>query len=149
METRIAQLGETMLRLFNKFARNEKKARHYGVDELLHLSEIHMIMLIGNNAGVHVSELARSAGITRGAVSQVVAKLEKKGLIKKMGDPEHSLKMVPELTNKGKVAYYTHEQYHEEIDNELYEYLRNLTDEQIAVIEDFLINTEKMADKRR
>lgn len=145
----MAQLGETMLRVFNKFARNEKKARYYGVDGLLHPSEIHMVMLIGNNPGVHVSELARSAGVTRGAVSQVVAKLGKKGLIKKMGDPEHSLKMVPELTNKGKVAYYAHEQYHEEIDGELYEYARHLTDAQVAVIEDFLVNIEKMADKRK
>ncbi len=142
-------MGETLLRVFNKFARNEKKARHYGMDELLHPSEIHMIMLIGNNPGVHISELARSAGITRGAVSQVAAKLEKKGLIKKMGDPGHSLKMVPELTNKGKVAYYAHEQYHEEIDDELNEYLKRMTDEKITVIEDFLINIEKMADKRR
>ena len=149
MDKRVMQLGETLLRVFNKFARNEKKARHYGVDELLHPSEIHMIMLIGNNPGVHVSELARSAGITRGGVSQVVAKLEKKGLIKKVGDPEHSLKMVPKLTNKGKVAYYAHEQHHEEIDNDLYEYVRSLTNEQIAVIEDFLKNMEEMADKRQ
>ena len=137
------------MRVFNKFARNEKKVRKYGVDVLLHPSEIHTVMLIGNNAGQHVSELARIAGVTRGAISQVVAKLEKKGLIKKIEDPENSLKTIPSLTNKGWVTYWAHEQFHEELDADLYEYLKDLTDTEIAAIESFLLNMEKMADKRQ
>ena len=149
MNQRLTQLGETLLRVFNKFTQNEKKPRHFGVDELLHPSEIHMVMMIGDNEGAHVSELARIAGVTRGAVSQVVAKLEKKGLVKKIEDPHNSLKTVPALTNKGYVAYYAHEQYHEEMDADMYAYVRGLTDDQLRVIEDFLRNIEIMADNRQ
>ncbi len=137
-----------LIRVLNKSASNEKKPRHFGVDEELHASEIHMVMLIGDNPGVHGAELARISGVTRGAISQIVSKLEKKGLVKKVEDSENSLKKVPVLTNKGKVAYYAHEQYHEELDGDLYNYVKQLTDEQVAVIENFLLELEKMADRR-
>ncbi|WP_319522440.1 MarR family transcriptional regulator [uncultured Desulfosarcina sp.] len=149
MEKRIIKLSRMLLRVFNKFAQNEKKPRRFGVDELLHPSEIHMVMLIGDNPGGHGAELARIAGVTRGAVSQIIAKLEKKGIVEKIDDPENGLKKVPILTNKGKVAYYAHEQYHEEMDKGLYDYVARLTDEQVAVIENFLRGLEKMADRRR
>ncbi len=149
METRIARLAATLLRVFNKFAQNEKKPRCFGVDELLHPSEIHVVMLIGDNPGVHGSELARIAGVTRGAISQLITKLEKKGLVTKTEDLRNSLKRIPALTNKGKVAYYAHAQYHEEMDGDLYAYVQQLTDEHVTVIENFLHEIEKMADRRR
>ncbi len=149
MEKRIVKLSRMLLRVFNKFAQNEKKPRRFGVDELLHASEIHMVMLIGDNPGGHGAELARIAGVTRGAVSQLIAKLEKKGLVQKIDDTENGLKKVPVLTNKGKVAYYAHERYHEEMDGDLYDYVARLTDEQLVVIENFLLELEKMADRLR
>ena len=149
MEKRFNKLAQTLVRVLNKFTENEKQPRYFGVPELMHASEIHMVMLIGDNPGVHGAELARVAGVTRGAISQIVAKLEKKGLVKKIEDPGNSLKKVPVLTNKGKVAYYAHEQYHEEMDRDLYAYVNRLTDEQVTVIENFLRELEKMADRRR
>ena len=143
------QMTETLLRVMGKIVRNEKTPRHFGVDVLLHPSEIHMIMLIGNNEGVHLSELARITGVTRGAVSQAVAKLVKKGLVEKVGDPVSRLKTVPALTNKGRVAYWAHEQHHEEMDADLYDHMSRLTEEQLGVIEDFLSHFEKMADRRQ
>jgi DNA-binding MarR family transcriptional regulator len=149
MDRRAQKLSEILLRVLNKFVHNEKKPRRFGVDELLHPSEIHMVMLIGDNPGVHGAELARVAGVTRGAISQILAKLEKKGLVQKMEDPVNTMKKVPVLTNKGKVAYYAHEQHHEEMDADLYTYVNQLTDEQVTVIENFLRKLEKMADRRR
>jgi DNA-binding MarR family transcriptional regulator len=149
MDKRTHKLAEILLRVFNKFAENEKKPRYFGVPELMHASEIHMVMHIGDNPGVHVSELARIVGVTRGAVSQLVSKLEKKGLVTKAEDSENSLKTVPVLTNKGKVAYYAHEQRHEEINEELCDFLKGLTDKDVAVIEGFLKNLDKMSDRLR
>lgn len=147
MEKRIAKLAETLMRVFNKFSENEKKPRYFGVPELMHASEIHMVMYIGDNSGVHMSELARIAGVTRGAISQLVSKLEKKGLVTKSEDPQNSLKTVPVLTNKGKVAYYAHARYHEEMDEELLEFAKKLTDAEFVLIETFLNHLNKMADR--
>lgn len=128
---------------------NEKKPRHFGVPELLHASEIHMAMNIHDNPGMHVSELARISGVTRGAVSQLVSKLEKKGLVTKTEDPENRLKTIPILTNKGKVAYYAHAQHHEELDKALFDFVNHLTDDQFTLIESFLDHLDNMATRLR
>ena len=149
MQRRLLKLAQTLVRVINKSVENEKKARDFGVPELMHASEIHMVMHIGDNPGVHVSELARIAGVTRGAVSQLVSKLEKKGLATKTGDPQNSLKTVPVLTNKGKVAYYAHARRHAEMNQELFDFFNRLTDTEFALIEDFLSHLDKMADRLR
>ena len=149
MDQRAIKISETLLRVINKIFRNEKAPKHYGIDVLLHPSEIHMVMFIGNNKGTHLSELARIVGVTRGAVSQVVAKLEKKGLVEKAEDPENNLKTVPVLTNKGQVAYWNHERMHEEVDAELFTFIEKLSEKEIGVIENFLRHLEKMADNHK
>lgn len=147
MEAHIKHLSEALLRVVGKINRNEKKGRNYGTGQMLHPSEVHTVMLIGNNPGEHVSELARIAGITRGAVSQMVAKLVKKGLVKKAADPDSSLKTIPQLTDMGWTAYRNHEQLHEDHDAELFNYIRSLTDDQVAVLTDFFAHLEKMVDE--
>jgi len=149
MKKRIHKLAETLVRIITKSVENEKKPRNFGIPELLHASEIHMVMHIGDNPGMHVSELARIAGVTRGAVSQQVSKLERKGLVTKADDPENSLKTVPVLTNKGKVAYYAHARHHEEIDEELFNFVNRLTDDEFALIEKFLNHLDKMTGRLR
>jgi DNA-binding MarR family transcriptional regulator len=149
MDQRMTHMARTLLRVFNKFTEMEKKPRRFGVDEPLHPSEIHMVMLIGDNPGVHGAQLARITGVTRGAISQILVKLEKKGLVEKVASTDSGLRKLPVLTNKGKVAYYAHEQYHEEMDGDLYAYVKSLTDDQMATIENFLLEMEKMADRRR
>jgi len=147
MEKRIKQLSEALLRVAGKINSNEKKARCYGTGVMLYPSEIHTAMLIGNNPGQHVSELARIAGITRGAVSQVVTRLEKKGLVKKAADPDSNLKTVPRLTEMGWEAYRNHEQLHEEQDAELLNYIRQLSGDQVEMLTNVFARLEKMVDK--
>ena len=147
MNDKVEILTEAFIRVMNKVMDNQKRPRKYGSDELLYPSEIHTIMMIGNNEGIHVSELARIAGVTKGAVSQIVGKLAKKGLARKLEDPGNASKILLELTNKGKVAFYSHERMHEEMDAPLFEYLRKLTDKEMQVMLDILSKLEKMADR--
>ncbi len=142
-------MAGTLARVFTKYTENEKKPRYFGVPEMMYASEIHMVMHIGDNPGVHMSELARIAGVTRGAVSQLVSKLEKKGLVTKAEDPANNLRTVPMLTNKGHVAYYTHARRHEEMNEELYDFINRLSDTQLSLIEEFLGQLDKMTDQLR
>ena len=149
MNTRAHKLAEAFLRIVHQMMENQKKPRHYGIDELLYPSEIHTIMMIGMHRDVHVSELARFLGVTRGAVSQMVAKLEGKGLIEKKADPKNGKIVLLSLTTKGKVAYYAHEQYHEEADAPLIDYMANLTEEQYAFAVKFLEKIEEMVNRAK
>lgn len=148
MESRKRHIGELLARVMEKYAENIKRPRKYGLKEMLYPSEIHAIMHIGNNEGASVTELAGRAGVTKGAVSQIVQKLENKGLVVKETDPERAPRVILKLTSKGKIAFYSHEQMHEESDRELYEYLESLNERQLKTIEKFIMLLEGGIDKR-
>lgn len=148
METpKALKLAETFLRIVQKVMENQKRPRHYGLSEKLYPAEIHTVMTIGNHENLHVSWLARYMGVTRGAASQVIVKLEKKGLIEKTVDPENATRILLNLTNKGKVAYYGHEQFHEEMDAPLFNYIDQLSDNQYVFAQEFLQKLEDMVDR--
>ena len=149
MEDKKAEIGEMLLRVFNKFMENQKKPRRYGLEEFLYPSEVHLLMLIGRYPDFGVTALAEKGAVTKGAVSQMVHKLVNKGLIKKKPDPENTRKVVLELTSKGKIAYFSHERMHEEMDRELFSFLKKLKPGQLKVIEEFLAHIESGIDKRK
>jgi len=148
MIERKKKFAETLVRILNKYVENQKRPRKYGLDEMLYPAEIHMIMLIGNNKSSGVMALAKKAGITKGAVSQMVKRLENKGLIKKSVHPNNAKMIVLNLTNKGNVAYYYHKRLHEKMDKALYEFMDGLTSPKIKVLEDFFALFEEGIDKR-
>ena len=147
--SRALKLAETFLRIVQKVIENQKRPRHFGIPEKLYPAEIHTVMTIGNHENVHASELARLMGITRGAVSQMIVKLEKKGLIEKTVDQENATRFLVTLTNKGKIAYYAHEQFHEEMDAPLFDYIDQLSDDEYDFANDFLQRLEDMVDRMR
>jgi DNA-binding MarR family transcriptional regulator len=142
-------LAQTFLRIVNKVIENQKRPRRYGIAEKLYPAEIHTLMTIGNNERLHVSELARLLGVTRGAVSQMIDKLNKKGLIEKRVDSGNATRILLDLTNKGKIAYYAHEQFHEETDAPLFDYISRLSEKEYAFAKDFLQKLEDMVDRMR
>jgi DNA-binding MarR family transcriptional regulator len=142
-------LAQTFLRIVNKVIENQKRPRRYGIAEKLYPAEIHTLMTIGNNERLHVSELARLLGVTRGAASQMIDKLNKKGLIEKRVDSGNATRILLDLTNKGKIAYYAHEQFHEETDAPLFDYISRLSEKEYAFAKDFLQKLEDMVDRMR
>lgn len=60
----------------------DKKTRYYGTDVPIFHSEIHVIMAIAEHPGIHVGGLADILGVTKGAVSEILKKLERKALVK-------------------------------------------------------------------
>ena len=108
-------------------------------------SEIHLTEIIGDNEGLSVTGLAKLLGVTKGAVSQNLKKLEKKGLTTKEEDPENLSRSTVRLTSKGKAAYYAHRNWHETMDGGYKSFYDKMKDEQIiflleylTIVEDFL-----------
>lgn len=135
-------------RLVKLWQQVEKRPRRFGIDEDLHSSEIHMIESIGENNAVCVSDMARLLGVTKGAVSQTVKKLERKGLLTKYPDPGNSSRVMLELTAKGKIAFYAHVHWHETMDGGFKEYLTHLPQEKILFLDEFLNILEGFFNKR-
>lgn len=109
------------VRVVNKYSIIESQPLDFGTQELLHPSEIHFIEAIGKNKGNTVSELSQNFCITKGAASQMVSKLNKKGYVDKTVSAYSRKEIILTLTLKGKTAFSGHEKFHDEMDREFIE----------------------------
>ena len=115
MENILLQEG---LKLINRYNDIDKKARSFGTEELLFPSEIHVIDAIGMQSDMTTTKLAKTLGITKGGISQITAKLIKKGLISRSkGTGVNEVFLT--LTDKGQTAYHGHRKMHENLTNKL------------------------------
>jgi DNA-binding MarR family transcriptional regulator len=126
----------------------ESKPRKLGTENDLSGSEIHLIAVVGQKEGLSVTDLAKHLGITKGAVSQTLKKLDGKGLVLKETDPTNTSRITVSLSTKGKVAYYSHLQWHETVDGGFRDYFVHLPEEKIRFLEEFLSNLERFLKKR-
>ena len=138
---------EKFMGLVRRTAELENRPWHFGTAEILYRSEIFLLELIGDQEGIGVTEAANLLGITKGAVSQTLKKLDAKGLMEKRSDPINSLKACLYLTNKGKSAFYAHKHWHETMDGGFKNYFSRLSQENISFLEDFLNQLDAFLDK--
>ncbi len=103
---------ECFLRILNRLNSDDRKALDYGTGDPLHLGEIHTIDAVGRLSRPNVTELAGVLGVTKGAVSQMLARLEKKGYVRKWKEGGQGNELSVELTRKGKIAYSGHIRFH-------------------------------------
>lgn len=122
-------------------------SRNFGTDVEIYRSEIHIIYVIGNQEGIHISEIARKFGVTKGAVSKAIRKLEVKNLVYKFVDSTNKTRVLVKLTEKGRLAYKNHEMYHREYDKEMFQFLDNLSESELSVLSRFLDKANDMAGR--
>ncbi|MBP2643416.1 MAG: transcriptional regulator, marR family [Firmicutes bacterium] len=137
------RISYSLLKVVYRFFEIDKKTRYYGTDVPLFTSEIHMINAIKQNEGIHVTGLANKLKVTKGAVSQIVMKLEKKGLIRKEKNINNQSKLVLKLTSKGETASINHEKFHKIIDTMVNEIVKDSSEENVKFFKDALITLEK------
>jgi len=144
---RIRRLNETFLRIVNKFRRLEKLPADYGSGHPLFPAEIHTVELIGRNPGIAVTEVAKRQGVTKGAVSQVVKKLDEKGLVRKCKSLDNEKSILLILTERGKLAVEGHQRFHAKNDQEMLTELLGMSEDQLATLERFEELLEKTLDE--
>lgn len=126
----------------------EKSPKKFGTNELMSHSEIHLIEIIGDNEGLSVTDISKHIGITKGAVSQSLKRLEIKGFSSKKTDPENLSRLIVMLTAKGQTAYWAHKHWHETMDGGFLKYLDRLDKEKLKIIIGFLEKTEDFLERR-
>jgi len=142
----LLKLSEVWIRILNKMDADEKLPKDFGSGDLLHCSEIHTIMAIGKNPGINVTNLSRLLGISRSAISQMMNRLQKKGLVEKHRDPDNDKEILLRLSPKGTIAYLGHEQHHARIYARMHRNLGDLSDEEFSLILRFLSAMEETID---
>lgn len=137
------EISKNLLNIIDAFIKKDSKADFYGTDTELHFSEIHMIKFIKENEGYHMLRIAEEMDITRGAVSQTIARLCKKGFLIKKTSEDNKSKLVIELTEKGEVAYENHQQRIDDFNGLISKLLEDKRDEDIQFVNEFLGSLNK------
>ncbi len=125
--------------VFKTFARQDRKNRDYGVEDPLFHSEIYTLNEIREHEGIHITALAERCGVTKGAISQVLKKLEQKGLVTKEKDIRNQSRLILKVTPKGEIAYSRHLDYQKQFKKKVVRVLRDAPDEKVQFIKDFFI----------
>lgn len=140
-------MGEKFIRIINKYMRMEQKPMNFGVNDPLNPAEIHTIEAIGRHDGPNVTELASVLGITKGGVSQMIAKLSAKGLVAKTKDGLNDKEVKLRLTPEGLKAYRSHENMHMSLYADLLSSMEGMTPDELERITQILDKMETGMDQ--
>jgi len=140
-------LSYAFLRVMWKLFETDRKTRFYGTDKRLFEAEIHMIKYVKENEGIHITGLAGMLGLTKGAVSQIIMKLQKKGMVIKSADPRNSSRLSLNLTSNGEIAYAEHEKLHQKFDRLVNRLLKDASGKDISFLMNFLNLLEHELDE--
>lgn len=142
-DANIHQLHDKFNTIVQLAQRLENTPRKFGTDEPLTATEIHLIEIIGDNGEtLSITDLSNVLGVTKGAVSQNLKRLEKKRLTLKQEDPQNVSRLIVKLTSKGKTAYYAHRHWHETMDGGFRDYFSGLDQERIDFLFEFMSRVE-------
>lgn len=99
---------------YQQVSTNYRSELHdYGTGELYTSTEVHMVTRIEENPGITASKIAEDTYRTKSAVSQMISKLEAKGLVYREKNPENAKQHFLYVTPKGKHLSLCHKAYDE------------------------------------
>ncbi|MCB5108893.1 MarR family transcriptional regulator [Streptococcus mutans] len=103
----------------------------------LNTAEVHTLVSIAQNQPINLVGLSKVRGISRSAVTQMVSRLESKGLLIKVPNESNRQEMLLSLTRAGQKIYQAHQKQHAYLEKKVMAVLQ-------AYPQDFLANLEAM-----
>jgi DNA-binding MarR family transcriptional regulator len=113
----------------------------------LYPSEIHLMQVINQNPDLNAGKMAQKLGISNGAVSQTLTRLERKGIILKTKDPALKNELTVTFTESGQAAIQGFEKQQAPALTFLNNYFKNLSASDQKAIENFLAHLEEFLKK--
>ena len=138
----------TWMRVWNKMNIMESIPCMFGVNEPLFLTEIHTIQAIGKTPDNNVRIIADILGVTPSAASQVITKLTRRGLVRKIRGVRNEKEVSLQLTEQGMVAYNNHEQIHAQIYSRIIERIGPLSEDERTTMGRVFCAFEMIYDER-
>ena len=137
------KLAGQIRRVTNRLIFLEKRSvfRHEGLR--LHPSEIHLMQVIAEHPDLNAGEMAQKLGVSNGAVSQTLARLERKGVIKKAKDPSLKNRVSAAFTASGRQAIQRFEEEQASSVESFSTYLAGLSELEREVIGSFLSQVDE------
>ncbi|HBE77966.1 MAG TPA: hypothetical protein DDW65_09340 [Firmicutes bacterium] len=104
----------------------------------LYPSEIHLMLETKGEQAVNATRIAERLGITKGAVSQTLSRLEKKGIIEKIKDPGYKNELSISLTPLGKRVYDQYQIFCNTMNKHFYNTFSQYTHDEQEMVRRFL-----------
>ncbi len=120
----------------------ERKPHDFGDGNIVYHSEVFLLFNLNETNGLSVTELAGIMNMTKGTVSELLKKLDKKGLIIKKTAPENASKMIVTISEKGKDILQRHDAIHDSLELNFRKYYDSIPDDKIEFLNDFFTNFE-------
>jgi DNA-binding MarR family transcriptional regulator len=114
MNSELQTLVDLFLKILHMYSIIGRKPKDYGTGDLLYVTEIHTITMVGKNKEINMTGLAEIMGVTKGAISQTIRKLVHKNYILKSNSTnrkEFNLK----LSEKGNIVFKGQESFQREL----------------------------------
>lgn len=108
-------LNELLVGLFHDIMTIEEKSIRKGPFKDVTVNDMHVIEAIGTEKSKNMSTVAKALGVTMGTLTISVNSLVKKGFVERVRSEEDRRVVLISLTDKGKKAYKSHQQFHEEM----------------------------------
>ena len=118
-----------IVRILNCYTNLQRSKHEYCPGVSLYPSEIHAIECIATIKKINLTELANQLGLTKGATSKLVAKLEKEGLLRRYRYVDNQKEIYFHLTDTGIQAYNGHKLYNADMARVKEDYCSNVPDE--------------------
>lgn len=134
-------------RVINRLIFLEKRSVFQQGPLRLYPSEIHLMQIINETPELNAGRIAQRLGITNGAVSQTLARLERKKMINKTKDPALKNELTVTFTASGKAAIQAFEKEQAAASHSFASYLSGLSTNDRIVIEGFLSQMEELLKK--
>lgn len=126
----------------------KRKIIHYGGIHL-YPSEIHLLLLLYENPGNGVMDIAENLNVTKGAVSQNLIRLEKKGVLKRGKNKEGRHKVEVVFTETGREILAQCIETRNRIIEKFAQLINSHTDEEKKVILNFLRSSNEILEINR
>jgi len=138
---------DNTMEVINKilFLKNKKVVELDGV--ALYPSEVHLLLMIENKINTNATQIAGELNLTKGAVSQTLSRLEKKGILLKSKDIYNKNELTLVLTDFGKEIYKECKTVEDSFKQKHLKYLDRLDQDDKKVINDFLIHMSDSFNK--
>jgi DNA-binding MarR family transcriptional regulator len=140
----ISKILETISKL--TFLEKRRKITYKGVK--LYPSEIHLLLFVYHIQDKNITQIADHLGLTKGAISQTLSRLQEKGIIIKETEPFQKNQLHIQFTDKGKILMDHVNEFRNFLETEFLSYLKTKSSAEKELISDFLDTLVSIMYKR-
>ena len=142
MSTTNRAVIEQMQRVVNQLFFMKKKDMFEFKGVKFYPSEVHLLLVVAEKRNDNATIIAEELGVTKGAVSQTLKRLEKKGVLFKTKDPYNKNELTLGFTEFGSEAFGYYQGMAKEITKRYNICLEKMSEDQKSAIHKFLLNAE-------